>query len=418
MQHEFRVYGRAGEPCERCGTPIAKTRVAGRGTWYCPVCQPEAPALTRERGELSGREPLVEPAVAVEPPELGVAADRACRRSRIWGTVQPPVRSNSVRAERRVVVDPDLLVLDAARLEQRLRAHAVAAPARRVHLESLAIPLLNVPDAAPRFHPGAALDCRRGRAHVEDRSGRAALACARRGRSRPPSLHARPGRIGAVAKGVRKTKLALRRAARAASHVELLLHQGRGELQTVTGVELVRSHARAARSRTGWRSGSSAPRRCCASSPSRRRTPRAFDALTRFLDVLDERPGALPARPALDPLALVVPAQAPVALGLPAAPEELRRMRGGAAARRLLAARGRRASARVRRRTRSRSRREGFAGSRAPARARSPTPRTRRSGARAAREALARHRAVLRGPRRLPAAHALRMRIPLAGMVA
>ncbi len=39
MQEEFRVYGREGEPCERCGTPIAKTRVAGRGTWYCPSCQ-------------------------------------------------------------------------------------------------------------------------------------------------------------------------------------------------------------------------------------------------------------------------------------------------------------------------------------------------------------------------------------------
>jgi formamidopyrimidine-DNA glycosylase len=39
MQEEFRVYGRAGEPCERCGTPIAKTRVVGRGTWFCPTCQ-------------------------------------------------------------------------------------------------------------------------------------------------------------------------------------------------------------------------------------------------------------------------------------------------------------------------------------------------------------------------------------------
>jgi formamidopyrimidine-DNA glycosylase len=39
MQHEFRVYGRGGEPCERCGTPIAKIRVAGRGTWFCPSCQ-------------------------------------------------------------------------------------------------------------------------------------------------------------------------------------------------------------------------------------------------------------------------------------------------------------------------------------------------------------------------------------------
>lgn len=39
MQHEFKVYGRGGEPCERCGTPIDKIRVAGRGTWYCPACQ-------------------------------------------------------------------------------------------------------------------------------------------------------------------------------------------------------------------------------------------------------------------------------------------------------------------------------------------------------------------------------------------
>ena len=39
MQHEFRAYGRGGDPCDRCGTPIAKTRVAGRGTWYCSRCQ-------------------------------------------------------------------------------------------------------------------------------------------------------------------------------------------------------------------------------------------------------------------------------------------------------------------------------------------------------------------------------------------
>jgi formamidopyrimidine-DNA glycosylase len=39
MQHEFRVYGRTGEPCERCGTPIEKTRAGGRGTWFCPGCQ-------------------------------------------------------------------------------------------------------------------------------------------------------------------------------------------------------------------------------------------------------------------------------------------------------------------------------------------------------------------------------------------
>ena len=40
MQEEFRVYGRDGEPCPRCRTPIAKARVGGRGTWFCPRCQP------------------------------------------------------------------------------------------------------------------------------------------------------------------------------------------------------------------------------------------------------------------------------------------------------------------------------------------------------------------------------------------
>jgi formamidopyrimidine-DNA glycosylase len=43
MQDEFRVYGRDGEPCSRCGTPIEKTRAGGRGTWYCPTCQPLEP---------------------------------------------------------------------------------------------------------------------------------------------------------------------------------------------------------------------------------------------------------------------------------------------------------------------------------------------------------------------------------------
>ncbi len=35
------AYGREGQPCHHCGTPIRKTRVAQRGTHYCPDCQPE-----------------------------------------------------------------------------------------------------------------------------------------------------------------------------------------------------------------------------------------------------------------------------------------------------------------------------------------------------------------------------------------
>ncbi len=38
-QHFLQVYGRKGLPCYRCGTPIAKAEVAGRGTHFCPQCQ-------------------------------------------------------------------------------------------------------------------------------------------------------------------------------------------------------------------------------------------------------------------------------------------------------------------------------------------------------------------------------------------
>ena len=42
------VYGRAGQPCRRCGTAIVKSMVAGRGTHICPSCQ-VAPRRTRPR---------------------------------------------------------------------------------------------------------------------------------------------------------------------------------------------------------------------------------------------------------------------------------------------------------------------------------------------------------------------------------
>lgn len=37
------VYGRAGAPCPRCGAPIVRLVVGGRGTHICPICQPFAP---------------------------------------------------------------------------------------------------------------------------------------------------------------------------------------------------------------------------------------------------------------------------------------------------------------------------------------------------------------------------------------
>ncbi len=39
FQNHFRVYGRAGEPCPVCGTPIERIVVGERGTHFCPQCQ-------------------------------------------------------------------------------------------------------------------------------------------------------------------------------------------------------------------------------------------------------------------------------------------------------------------------------------------------------------------------------------------
>ena len=39
FQWKLHVYGRAGEPCYRCGTAVVKSVVAQRGTHWCPVCQ-------------------------------------------------------------------------------------------------------------------------------------------------------------------------------------------------------------------------------------------------------------------------------------------------------------------------------------------------------------------------------------------
>jgi|SRR4051794_10598866 formamidopyrimidine-DNA glycosylase len=60
MQAEFRVYGRRDEPCDRCGTPIARTQVAGRTTWFCPTCQPaQAAKSSSSRPSRSSRQSSV-----------------------------------------------------------------------------------------------------------------------------------------------------------------------------------------------------------------------------------------------------------------------------------------------------------------------------------------------------------------------
>ena len=39
FQLKHRVYGREGQPCRKCGTPIKRMVIAGRSSHYCPKCQ-------------------------------------------------------------------------------------------------------------------------------------------------------------------------------------------------------------------------------------------------------------------------------------------------------------------------------------------------------------------------------------------
>lgn len=39
FQQQYQVYGREGEPCRQCGTPIARQTIGQRSSFYCPQCQ-------------------------------------------------------------------------------------------------------------------------------------------------------------------------------------------------------------------------------------------------------------------------------------------------------------------------------------------------------------------------------------------
>jgi DNA repair protein RecO (recombination protein O) len=83
-----------------------------------------------------------------------------------------------------------------------------------------------------------------------------------------------------------------------------MLHEGGGELHTVTGADLLNTH-RAARE-DGYRLGVGLVglEAMLRLYTEQERNSRSFGALTRFLDLLDELQSRAPGLPALDPLAL------------------------------------------------------------------------------------------------------------------
>jgi DNA repair protein RecO (recombination protein O) len=112
------------------------------------------------------------------------------------------------------------------------------------------------------------------------------------------------GRVGAIAKGVRKTRSRFGARLEPLSHVELLLHEGRGDLHTVRGAQLVRSHDRSRTDPYRLAAGHIGLEAVLRLFVEEEAQPPAFHALTRFLDLLDDLEAELPAQPALEPLVL------------------------------------------------------------------------------------------------------------------
>jgi DNA repair protein RecO (recombination protein O) len=112
------------------------------------------------------------------------------------------------------------------------------------------------------------------------------------------------GRVGGIAKGARKTKSRFGGRLEPLSHVELVLHVGSGELATVTGAALVRSHAAAREHPYRLSVGLIGAEAMLRLFPEQERSDRAFTALTRFLDLLDELPMPEGGRPELDALGI------------------------------------------------------------------------------------------------------------------
>jgi DNA repair protein RecO (recombination protein O) len=112
------------------------------------------------------------------------------------------------------------------------------------------------------------------------------------------------GRLGAMAKGVRKTKSRFGARLEPFSHVELMLHQGSGELHTVTGVSLLDSHHATRDDPYRLSVGLVGAEAMLRLFVEEERNERAFEALGRFLSAVDAIPAGTRGRAAGDPLAL------------------------------------------------------------------------------------------------------------------
>ena len=56
-QETVRAYGREGEPCYECGTPMRRIKVGGRSSVFCPKCQPPPRSAKRMMASKKRRRP-------------------------------------------------------------------------------------------------------------------------------------------------------------------------------------------------------------------------------------------------------------------------------------------------------------------------------------------------------------------------
>jgi DNA repair protein RecO (recombination protein O) len=111
------------------------------------------------------------------------------------------------------------------------------------------------------------------------------------------------GRVNAIAKGVRKTGSRFGARLEPLTHVALLLHEGRGELHTVSGADIVHSHERARADTYRLAVGLIGAEAMLKLFVEPEANARAFAGACRFLELLDAA-RARAASPALDPLGL------------------------------------------------------------------------------------------------------------------
>jgi DNA repair protein RecO (recombination protein O) len=99
------------------------------------------------------------------------------------------------------------------------------------------------------------------------------------------------GRIGAMAKGVRRVRSRLGGRLEPLSRVRLVCHQGRGDLATITAADTVDAHAHLREGRAALERGAEACAAVLRLLDSAEPNPAAYNLLCRALALLDSDPG-------------------------------------------------------------------------------------------------------------------------------